>query len=254
MTAESKLNTIVNHMLRSVQNAKAYTEPFSHCYFENFFPPEIYAEMRSHFPADSLYKDLKHRDANRPDGTSSRKVLPFNDEKLATLDEKDQEFWQLIRSAFNDPRLKEAMFDKLSHDLKKKTGSKNPAEVTAYPKGGLFRDLSGYKILPHKDAPRKLVTTQFYLPEDDSQKDFGTSLYTRSLMGRLRHELNKIGVKSDKPVYERVKTFPFMPNTGYAFVVSDKSWHGREPIPDGFGDRYSLMNIYYSNPNEKFYD
>ena len=57
-----------------------------------------------------------------------------------------------------------------------------------------------------------------------------------------------------RPEFEHLETFSFLPNSGYAFVVGEKSWHGREKIPEGMGNRYSLMNIYFEDNDVPFYD
>ena len=97
------------------------------------------------------------------------------------------------------------------------------------------------------------MTTQLYLPADESQREFGTTLYKRSFKGRIIRELNKVS-STKRREFEQVKTFPFLPNSGYAFIVGKKSWHGREPVPEGLGSRFSLMNIYYNHPDVPFYD
>ena len=53
------------------------------------------------------------------------------------------------------------------------------------------------------------------------QESFGTSLYTRSFKGRINRELNKIS-KVQRPEFEHLETFSFLPNSGYAFVVGEK--------------------------------
>jgi len=76
---------------------------------------------------------------------------------------------------------------------------------------------------------------QFYLPVDMSQQDLGTSFYgevpvlQRPFLGR----------------YKEIKRLPFVPNSGYAFVVNDlpghRSLHGRELIKPGSGVRNSIL-------------
>jgi hypothetical protein len=53
-----------------------------------------------------------------------------------------------------------------------------------------------------------------------------------------------------------VKTIPFLPNLGYAFVVlkafhslKKMSWHGRPPIKTE-RQRISILNTFYSMPFE----
>ena len=78
---------------------------------------------------------------------------------------------------------------------------------------------------------------QFYLPKDDSQLSLGTSLYQPK--SKLKRALTPWSGK-----YVRVKKFPFLPNTGYAFAVTGNSWHGREEITEAYGDRYSILTFY----------
>jgi hypothetical protein len=247
------LDQVVDHMVDAVDRAEAIDEPFSHLYMTGVFPEPIYMRFRDFFPADGVYKDLKHKDALRADGSSTRKVFPFGESRLEQLPPESRRFWTLIRDALSHPRLQQALFRSLGTDLRIRVSAEDTAGIAAYPKSGLFRDLSGYRISPHLDVHSKLVTTQFYLPLDNSQQDFGTSLYTRDWIGRINRELKKLGLSSLRE-FTHVKTFPYAPNSGYAFVVGKKSWHGRSEVPEGKGDRYSLMNIYYRTPDVPFYD
>jgi hypothetical protein len=48
--------------------------------------------------------------------------------------------------------------------------------------------------------------------------------------------------------FEEVKRFPFKPNSGYAFAVSDgpdrQSWHGRETLAGFTGVRNTIMLLF----------
>ena len=92
----------------------------------------------------------------------------------------------------------------------------------------LLRDLGGYKISVHTDTFRKAITTQYYLPSDDSQIHLGTSLHT-----------------GEREEYSKFKTLDFLPNTGYAFPVSPESWHSVQKMDSSNSPRNSLMVIYY---------
>ncbi len=244
---------LVEHFVAALDKAQIEHAPFSHLYAVDLFPEDVYGHLVELLPHVRGYKSLNHRDAMRSDGTSTREVLPFNETFLAPLPEVQREFFQLLRSVLDDRRIGEKYFELLAPDLAKRTAASIPSDVEAYPKSGLFRDASGYKIQPHKDINTKIVTTQLYLPANEQQRDFGTTLYTRSLKGRVIRELNKI-TGTQRREFDPLKTFPFLPNSGYAFIVGKKSWHGREPVPEGLGERYSLMNIYYSRADVPFYD
>ena len=62
----------------------------------------------------------------------------------------------------------------------------------------------------------------------------------------------------DSYCLEPVKTIPFLPNLGYAFVVlkvyhslKNMSWHGRPPIQTD-RPRISILNTFYMNADVGF--
>ena len=118
-----------------------------------------------------------------------------------------------------------------------------------FPRPVVYADLDGYAIKPHPDTRRKVLTMQIYLPEDETQRDLGTTIYKISPMGVFAWK--SYGLVKDK-------TLPFLPNTGYAFVVIHpaysllkSSWHGREAISVPVErPRLSILNTYYREPAE----
>jgi len=113
----------------------------------------------------------------------------------------------------------------------------------------LYKDSDGYQIKPHPDTRKKVVTMQLYCPVDDSQADLGTTLYQASLKG-----LFHVGSYCLEPV----KTIPFLPNVGYAFVVlkayhtlSQMSWHGRPKVKTT-APRITILNTFYRDENVGF--
>ncbi len=113
-----------------------------------------------------------------------------------------------------------------------------------FPRPVVYADLDGYAIKPHPDTRRKVLTMQIYLPEDETQRDLGTTIYKISPMGVFAWK--SYGLVKDK-------TLPFLPNSGYAFVVIHpaysllkSSWHGREAISVPVErPRLSILNTYY---------
>ena len=244
---------LVDHYLKALEASEVKHQPFCYLFATDLFPSDVYSHLTKAMESVSGYKNLKHKDAMREDGSSTRQVIPFNEDYLGRMSESDKEFFSLIKEALDDERIGRKFFSLLLPGIQERKGRKKPEDIVAFPKSGLFCDASGYKIRPHKDVRTKLVTTQMYLPTDEKQESFGTSLYTRSFKGRINRELNKIS-KMQRPEFEHLETFSFLPNSGYAFVVGEKSWHGREEIPEGMGNRYSLMNIYFEDNDVPFYD
>jgi len=114
-------------------------------------------------------------------------------------------------------------------------------EIEAYSRPALNRDVPGYKILPHTDTKAKILSGLLYLPLSEDQRGRGTSLYTPriSIPGFKRFNL--------------VKTVPFAPNTGAVCAVTRRSFHGREPIPEGSGIRNYFALTYYNDPTQRGY-
>ena len=249
---ESQANSvscqILDHMLEQIERTPSCDEPYSHVYFENFFPDDVYAEMMAAMPCPRDYRPLslaKHQNAQ---GVSTRDVLPLNGEGLARLSESQRELWSGVAEALTSPQLKAVLFRKLATDLARRFGCRKQEveRIVSYTRPSLFRDLEGYEIAPHPDGRAKVVTMQLYLPADRSQLGLGTAVYKRRFQSLA-------GLYDWHGRFEKVKQFLFQPNSGYAFAVSNslakKSWHGREEIPAGAGVRNSILNIFFAEPN-----
>jgi len=101
----------------------------------------------------------------------------------------------------------------------------------------LVNDHTDYSLGPHTDTPSKVVSVLFYLPSDDRLERHGTSLYVPRKPGFTCEG----GPHYLFDGFERVATMPFLPNTMFAFVKTDHSFHGVEPIADAAVSRYLLL-------------
>jgi hypothetical protein len=240
---------IADSFVAAIENTKVRNRPFSHFYLNACFPPNIYTKMISYLPDDEFYRQLLHKDALRPDGSSTRSLFELTTENCMRLPQPQRDFWLDVSKAMHSPAVKQAIFHKLRKDLAVRYNISEDAvgEIEAYPEPRLFRDVAGYKILPHPDTSDKIVTAQFYLPSDRSQRQLGTSIYRLQKGMKMRSWLKHLGFPKPEK-FKRVKTFDFLPNSGYAFAVSKNSWHGRDLVPDNLGTRNSLMLIYFREP------
>lgn len=89
----------------------------------------------------------------------------------------------------------------------------------------LLKDLPGYKIGVHRDRLDKVVSALIYLPKDSSNKHAGTSIYKPKKEGFTC----PIGQHYGFDEFEKVMTVPYEPNTMFAFLNTDHSFHGVEP-------------------------
>lgn len=219
---------IIEHLIGAVQSSVLSETPFCHRVMERLFEVEIYEKMQLLMPPDAAYHELRHPDAIQPNGTSARLEFGFSQRELEKLNPEQKEFWGKIGMAVHSPRLLQAFREALRPGLERRF-KERWREVEVNPMPRLVRDLCGYKINIHPDISEKVMTVQFYLPLDDSQRHLGTSFYSR---------------EPDKS-FTKVKQMNFLPNTGYAFAVGDNSWHGVDQVSGGDGIRNSMMIIYY---------
>jgi hypothetical protein len=209
-----------DHLVSKVREAPLDTDPFCHTYIEQVFPASLYPSLLRNLPPPDLYAPLNPRRWVRADGTSTRDMFYLTPENLAKLPCEVRAVWRSVLNALTDGQFKKALFGRLARDMAERfniTEDRVPDLACVYDLS-LVRDTEDYRIKPHPDGLNNLVTMQFYLPEDESNLDLGTSVYRR--LKRL------IGSS-----FEEVKRFPFKPNSAYAFAVSQgpkrTSWHGR---------------------------
>ncbi|MGE3314028.1 MAG: tetratricopeptide repeat protein [Planctomycetaceae bacterium] len=207
---------VLSHMVHAIEDVELITDPFEHFYLDQVFPADFYPRLLESLPENRFYEELPHKDAILPNGHSARLQLKLEEANIQKLPEPLRSFWMNFATVLSSERLKFAIFGKFGR------------AIHANPQVVLLRDIAGYQILPHPDIPQKKVTTQFYLPKDDSKTHLGTWLYTR-----------------ENDEFRNAKQFRFARNSGYSFLVSKTSWHGVEKTQLTDGPRDSLMIIYY---------
>ena len=235
-------SAVLEHLCKVITATELCTWPYCHFYLEKAFPDHVFKRMLELLPNASAYVADNPRIHMRGDGLVTRNMLSLTAPVvLARLGDEQRGFWTEIANALTSMRLREVVFSKLSKDLSRRFRllPEHFDSVPAHPKPALVKDLGGYEIAPHRDTRSKIVTMQFYLPEDMSKADLGTAVYRQRLF-RLKN------IVSPRNRFETVKQFSFAPNSGYGFAVGPKSWHGRGTVPMTSGERNSLMLIYYA--------
>ena len=235
---------VETHLLDTLARTQPQDDPFCHMHMSQPFPDDLYDEMLRRLPASEHYRPINLRKWSLADGTSTRDCLELFGGGLERLPEGLREFWEAISLGLGSRRVQLAIFEKLITGMRKRFGSKPIEEIEAYPKLALMRDIGGYEIKPHPDAASKIVTVQFYLPANESQRDMGTSFY--------KMRLSIKGLTSVWGRFATVKEIPFVPNSGYGFVVTRSSWHGREMLPLTSEPRNPLMLLYYNDPSRAY--
>ena len=205
------------------------TVPFEHLYLDHVFPPDEYQRLLDHLPETRRYRELTHREAMRPDGTSARRKFYLLPEHIMWLPAKQRAYWGRLSRILRSRELEEAFKAKFRSALEERFGC-SIDRLSFYPVPMLLRDLSGYRIGIHGDSQGKAITVQFYLPCDESQAHMGT----------MFHE----GRNGEAAL--RTKRLAFLPAAGYAFpVIRHRSWHSVPQTADSDGERNSLMLTYH---------
>lgn len=227
--SETRWESLDDQFVDAVERSELQHSPFDHIYMANVLPPCAYKTLLAEMPDRRFYHELRHQDAMRPDGHSTRLRMYLYPELLGRLPDGQRSVWSAVGRAFCSTRLESAFRRKFRTVLESRFG-KPVSEVGLYPVPILLRDQPGYRIGIHADSPNKAITVQFYLPADERQQHLGT----------IFHERDR-----GEPA-QRTTQMPFMPASGYAFPVSlTESWHSAARTSPGDGERVSMMVTYY---------
>jgi hypothetical protein len=238
-TALTDLTTeLIAHAVASIETADHFSFPFPHIVFRNFFPADFYRDLVRSVPTEGYDPITK---------TETRMALRLYGEHIERIDPALRPVWAAVSTMLTSKGVERAIRNRLHDGLEiRARGDKVPGadDLKLVAKPVVYCDRDGYQIKPHPDTRKKVVTMQLYCPADISQEALGTTLYRASLKG-----LFHVGSYCLEPV----KTIPFLPNAGYAFVVlkayhslTKMSWHGRPPIKTD-QPRISILNTFYMN-------
>ena len=161
--------SIEAEFVAAVDRSELRHEPFDHIYMEGLFDPASYAALLAAMPDRRFYHDLRHRDALRKDGSSTRLRMYLYPELMRRCRPSSASVWLPVARALCSKALENAFKRKFRAALEERFGK--PAEkIGVYPIPILLRDQPGYKISVHSDVPTKAITVQFYLPKDNEQR------------------------------------------------------------------------------------
>jgi hypothetical protein len=236
---------LIDHAVASIGAADRFSLPFPHIFFRDFFPGDFYAEMLASIPTKGF-------DRLNKEGT--RKAVRLYGENIDRVDAGLRDLWRSVSAMLTSREVEDAIRRQLHEGLEiRAKGDKvsGAADLKLVAQPVLYRDTDGYQIKPHPDGSKKVVTMQLYCPADESQRDLGTTLYRASLKGLIN--VGSYGL-------EPVKTLPFLPNVGYAFVVLKAyhsllkmSWHGRPKVHTASDHpRITLLNTFYAKEGAGF--
>jgi hypothetical protein len=223
-----------------IANAPVQRYPFAHFFIENVFPPDYYRELIENLPAQDTYTPIDETGTVKKGSYKDRHICELEDvvEKEVAAG-REGGFWEGLESWLMDDAFTNLIVGKFRPAIEERFGAGVQMSLTTDCR--LVRDFTNYAISPHTDTERKLISLLFYLPRDDSKSHLGTSIYAP--------EDPKF--RSDGTMHYHAKGFKhvarmdYVPNALFAFLRTDHSFHGVEPIADAEVERnLMLYNVY----------
>src|SRR4051812_33507410 len=101
--------TVEQQLVAAVERASVRKKPFDHVYMEHVLDPETYGALLSALPDRRFYHDLKHRDAVREDGTSTRLRMYLYPELVRRLPSNLRSMWLPVARALCSRELENAL-------------------------------------------------------------------------------------------------------------------------------------------------
>ena len=227
------------HLVYKIGNATINPFPYPHIYVENVFPDDYYTKLQAMLPDPDAMRPIEEVRPVR--GYKERFILQMKDEDLAVLPEEKRAFWSEMHGWLVGSRFATLVRSKFAPYINQRFGS--TPNIRFYDESMLVQDTTNYALGPHSDSPKKVVTFLFYLPRDTTQRHLGTSVYIPKDMSFRCPG----GPHYPHDRFERVWTMPFVPNSLFAFVKTDNSFHGVEPVTDPDVRRWLLLyDIYHT--------
>jgi hypothetical protein len=237
---DGEFRAVLQNAIDAIIGAETFDRPYPLILFRDFFPADFYRRLLRRFPDVDRFAGLN--------GDGTRREYALYDERSDPGSAEGGEIWGIVRRVLSSQEVATALRQKLDEGFRiRAKGSGEGWPIPMHPRPVLYTDLDGYAIKPHPDTRRKVLTMQIYLPADETQRELGTAIYKISPMGVFAWK--SYGLVKDR-------TVPFLPNSGYAFVVIHpaysllrSSWHGREAISVPVEKpRLSILNTYYREP------
>ncbi|MGH6891519.1 MAG: hypothetical protein ACREEP_04610 [Dongiaceae bacterium] len=219
--------TPLSHLITRLRSAEVVWEPYPHYYLENVFPADFYQSLLSHLPASAVYQNLFAVTTLKLDHFRHRDQRDLNEGWTKNLPVEIRNFWDGFDEWFLGPELAQAVLKSFAEPLRARIG-----EETSWPavsvESQLIRHRAGYFLGPHSDLRTKLAVLLLYLAPDESAGHLGTSLYRPKAPGFSCPDSTHYPFED----FVKVKTAPYKPNSLLAFLRSDISFHGVEPLSE----------------------
>jgi hypothetical protein len=216
-----------SHFVTRLRAAEVVSEPYPHYYLEHVFPREYYQALLRHLPTNAVYENWRAITTYKLDHYQYKDQRDLNEGWTKNLHAELREFWNSFDEWFLGPELAQAVLESFAAPLRARFGEGAPWPMISV-ESQLVRHRAGYFLGPHSDWHTKIVVLLIYLAPDESTLHLGTSLY-RPKDKEFSCSASKLYPFED---FVKVKTAPYKPNSLLAFLRSDISFHGVDPLSE----------------------
>lgn len=229
---------VLQHVMRRLAQAHIQSSPYPYFYVENVFPEEFYQQLIANLPETSFFQGISKTGKVDPRTYKERLVFPLQGEVLSQLPLGQFLFWSQFVAAIHSQEWHAMLLEQFGSQIQERFGV-HYERVEFSSTAELVRDQTHYSIGPHTDHPIRTLTLLFYFPHLRDQSHLGTSVYAPldpsfECEGFKHHPFER---------FKKLYTAPFLPNSLFGFIRSNRSFHGRELILDQ-GIERNLMNYY----------
>jgi len=235
-----------------IANAELREYPFPHFYLQPAFPPEAYAALQAILPPTELLRPITKSTVGYTDPETGEPIAPptkgseqhryigdLGDIASRDADAGRSRYWRDTAEWILSDAFRDLVIAKFAEGVRARLGPY--LRIATRVEARFVRDFTSYAIHPHTDSPHKLISLLFYLPRDDSKRHLGTTIFRpidpgKRCEGSSRHPFSE---------FKKVVTMEYRPNALFAFLKTDTSFHGVEPIQErGIERNLLLYNIY----------
>lgn len=246
------------HIEKKFEAATVDTIPSPHIEIADFFPQEIYDNIRKY----NLFQYTAGQEwIAAKESAKRRQSTPYHQRKQVDL-KQDYEaapeakaFWDQLRQAFfEDNFFARTVYKKYPayFDIRFGEDAQNPDFFGAL-RSMMFvqRHDKGYSIGPHTDSPNRVFTCIFSFPDAPGYEKYGTEFSRPKTpgvrcYGDLHHPFED---------FEVVKVAAYKPNNFVLFFKTNSSFHAvREIDTDVINDRYGMQVGFYEPKGGLFND
>jgi len=227
------------------------TNPWPHLVSKNFLPPRVYDRLTRNLPRGPKPSSSPSRTwmTTTPDFFNDRqpqKYLYYSEEEMRWWGSKLLVTLGELTCMFCDATTFKHLLMIFKGNFSNDITTTNDRDIFVQVR--ITHDRDDYDLDVHLDLPEKFLSILVYLPIDETSTAGGTSLYTPKPQHQI--ELTTTEHKGYKyfptSMFNLEKKVPFSPNTGFVFLRTDDSWHGKPLDPSEFRtDRFTLQINYF---------